>query len=229
MSRARPPWLLARPFAHRGLHDLARGRPENSLAAVAAAIDAGYGIEVDLRLAADGVAVVHDEELTRLTGAPGAVARLTLVELARRRLLGTAAGIPGLAELLALVAGRTPLLLELKAGRPGLARAVAPILRSYGGPLAILSFDPGTVAWFARHAPTLPRGQLIDRSTWRPWRRRRAEPHFLACDVRCLGLRSARRARSRGLPMLTWTVRTEADRQRAEARADNMIFEGFLP
>ncbi|NND17548.1 MAG: phosphodiesterase, partial [Silicimonas sp.] len=56
-----PERLLTRPIAHRGLHDVTDGRPENSRAAVRAAIARDYSIEIDLQPSADGVAMVfHD-------------------------------------------------------------------------------------------------------------------------------------------------------------------------
>ena len=66
MSRL-PALFLGAPIAHRALHDLAAGRPENSPAAIEAACRAGYGIEIDLQLSSDGQAMVfHDYDLNRL-------------------------------------------------------------------------------------------------------------------------------------------------------------------
>ena len=49
-------------YAHRGLHG--EGRAENSLSGFRAAVDAGYGIELDVRLSSDGELVVfHDDIL----------------------------------------------------------------------------------------------------------------------------------------------------------------------
>lgn len=50
MIPALPPAFVTRPLAHRAYHDRAAGRPENSPEAIEAAINAGYGIEIDLRL-----------------------------------------------------------------------------------------------------------------------------------------------------------------------------------
>src|SRR4051794_2404055 len=60
-------WLTARPIAHRGLHDKAKGVIENTVSAALAAVDAGYAIECDVQLTGDGEAVVfHDFTLDRL-------------------------------------------------------------------------------------------------------------------------------------------------------------------
>ena len=70
--------LLFHPaIAHRGLWS-PDGPPENSLGAFQAACAAGYGIELDVQLSADGEAVVfHDDKLKRMTGREGRVRDFT--------------------------------------------------------------------------------------------------------------------------------------------------------
>src|SRR4030095_14841500 len=107
MNRNRLRWLTARPIAHRGYHDIRRGRPENTLAAFDAAVEAHYAIECDLHISADGLPVVfHDADLARLTGATGQIRDRTAAELGDLRIAGTGEWIPTLDELLSLVAGR---------------------------------------------------------------------------------------------------------------------------
>jgi glycerophosphoryl diester phosphodiesterase len=224
----RPGWLTAIPYAHRGLHG--RGALENSRAAFEAAIAAGQGIECDVQLTRDGGAVVfHDYELGRLTGEQGAVAdRVKLKEHDET--------VPGLAEILQLVAGRGPLLIELKARRgtePPLCAAVLRALDSYEGPAAVMSFNPQAGAWFASRAPHVPRGLVVTEHEKRGTRGRverrlalwRARPHFLAYDIRDLPSRFASAQRARGLPILTWTVRSRRDEEVASAYADQIIHE----
>ncbi|MEO1613683.1 MAG: glycerophosphodiester phosphodiesterase family protein, partial [Pseudomonadota bacterium] len=137
------PAFLTAPIAHRGLHDRAAGVIENSRAAVAAAVEAGYGIEIDLQLSADGEAMVfHDDELTRLTAERGPVRDRTAIELRRIDLDGGDEGIPTLAEILDIVRGAVPLLIEAKDqsltltevdGR--LERRAARLLAAYDGPV----------------------------------------------------------------------------------------------
>ena len=232
--RARLAALIARPFAHRGLHGA--GIPENSLAAFAAAIEAGRGIELDVRLSADGEAVVfHDAELGRLAEASGPVAARAAAELGRIRLRGSDETIPTLAETLALIAGRTGLLVEVKAaGRraDAISRATARALGGYTGPVAVMSFNPEVGRWFARNASERLRGLVVTEAGkgWRgPLERSfalwRSRPDFLAYDIRDLPSRFASRRRAQGLPVLTWTCRSEADQARAAAHADQIIYE----
>lgn len=226
--------LIARPFAHRGLHG--PGRIENSRAAFAAAIAAGNGIELDVQASADDQAmVIHDYQLERLTEAAGKVRTLGAAELGRIRLKESDETIPTLTEILALVAGRVGLLIEVKSPdrHPvALSRAVAAALRGYDGPVAVMSFNPEVGRWFVRHAPAVLRGLVVTeqgkglRGFFERWLALwRARPDFLAYDIRDLPSRFADRARDRGLPVLTWTVRTLKDRARAAEHADQIIFE----
>lgn len=231
-------FLIERPFAHRGLHGGAEGPVENSLAAFRAAIAGGFGMECDVQASADGVAFVfHDATLDRLTAESGPVAARTAGELDRVMLTGTREPIPRLHALLALVAGRMPLLIEVKSPNAhvrGLCEAVAEALLYYAGQVAVMSFNPEVGAWFARNAPTVTRGLIVTEENKHGLRgmmeRRlalwRARPDFLAYDIRDLPTSAfAAAARKRDLPMLTWTVRTDAQRDAAAQFADQPIFE----
>ncbi len=241
-------WLTARPIAHRALHGGAL--VENTLGAAAAAVAANYGIETDLQLSADGeVIVFHDDTLDRLTAASGPVNARTSIELKKIAFKDSGERIPTLGELLTLVAGRTPLVLELKSAWDGdekLAARVAAELTSYAGPVAAMSFDPRMVEALRKHAPGLPRGIVAERyyraEDWgkMPWPRKFAlgnllhffstRPHFVAYRVQDLPALAPLLARhALGMPLLTWTVRTEAERRRARFWASQMIFEGFRP
>ena len=238
-----PDWLTQTPFAHRGLHEAAAGVPENSLAACAAAIEAGYGVELDARLTADGVPVLfHDATLARLTGSEERVASVSATTLGKIRLSGSDEAIPRLADALGLVRGRVPLLLELKTSwfrTEPLEAAVWKLLRDYRGPCAVLSFNPLSLNWFQRHAPAVPRGQNVGRTAGGPrvrgalasvriWHRI-AEPQILCCQLGSLDRRAAVHARAQGLTVIAWTVRNEAERRKVAPYADNFMFEGFRP
>jgi glycerophosphoryl diester phosphodiesterase len=229
-------WLTARPIAHRGFHDLARGRPENSLAAFAAAVDARYAVECDLHLAADSIPVVfHDDDLARLCGRTGCVRDLTAAELGDLRLGNSAEWVPTLDELLDLVEGRVPLVLELKhiKGRDaGLAWEVVERLKRYPGAAALMSFDAALIADIRAADSTLPRG-LTAAGDWR------AAPLHLNTALR-LGvdfvsyriddlptLMPYLARRLLGLPLICWTVRTPEQLRKARAYTDQITFEGF--
>lgn len=222
------------PFAHRGLHG--RGLVENSLRAFEAAIAAGHGIELDVRISRDAHAVVfHDAELDRLAEASGAVDRRSAAELAQVRLRGTRETIPSLPEVLKLIAGRVPLLIELKAPDARVAPlclSVFHALEGYRGPVGVMSFNPEVGRWFRSHGPRVARGLVVTEAGKRrrgALERRlalwRCKPDFLAYDVRDLPSRFAARARARGIPVFTWTCRSAKDEAKARAHADQVIHE----
>lgn len=238
-------WLTAVPYAHRGLHDPASARPENSLAAFAAAADAGFAIELDVQRTADGeVVVVHDLDLVRVAGIEATVADTAWSRLAGVRLDGTAEGIPRLGEVLEVVAGRVPLMVELKNAtrRYGpLESAVAAHLAAYDGPCSIASFNPGTVGWFGVHHPAIVRGQTAGPFAEVPMPRLaraalrsmlgnvRTRPHYLSYELAGLPNRAVEFWRRGGRPLITWTVTSEAERALAERLADQFVFESIEP
>ncbi len=155
-------WLTARPIAHRGLHDAARGVIENTAAAVTAAIAGDYGVEVDVQVSADGEAMVHhDDVLGRLTEGEGRLDQMSAAALARVPFRDADARMMTLGELCDLIAGRATLVVELKSrfdGDPRLPGRVATVLSGYGGPAAPMSFDPMQLAVLRQKSPRLPRG-----------------------------------------------------------------------
>jgi len=243
-------WLTARPIAHRGLHDAAGGIIENMPSAFAAALAGNYGIECDVQVSADGEAMVHhDDALGRLTDGSAALASLDASALQAVAFKATADRMMTLAALCELVAGRVPLVVEIKSRFDGdlrLMRRVAQVLGNYRGPAAAMSFDPEPVEALRELAPSLTRGIVAERHyrhhEWDalpPGTKRklafllhtpRTRPHFIAWSVKDLPAAAPLIARHLfGLPLLTWTVRSEQDRTTAGRYADQMIFEGFRP
>lgn len=243
-------WLTARPIAHRGLHDASAGVIENTATAFSAAIAAGYGIECDLQVSADGEAMVHhDDALGRLTEGSGALAAMNAAAIQAVGFKQTSGRILTLGELCDLVAGRTPLLIELKSRFDGdlrlVTRATA-VLARYPGPAALMSFDPAPIAALRATAPALTRGMVAmrrythaDGTSLPPAQNFRlahllhapkTHPDFVAYAVKDLPAPGPWVARHVfGRPLLTWTVRSKEDRQRAAAYADQIIFEGWRP
>jgi len=244
-----PAGFLRVPLAHRGLHARARGVIENSRAAVAAAAEAGYGIEIDVQRAACGEAMVfHDADLRRLTGLAGRVADHSAEELGAIALTGAGETIPTLSEILALVAGRVPLLIEVKDQTGALVETdgalearVAALVVAYAGPVALMSFNPHCVAALARAAPDVPRGLTtcaFDGADWPLPDYRRAElagisdfertgAAFVSHDHRALDTPAVTRLKARGVPILCWTLRSAAEEALARRVADNVTFEGY--
>jgi glycerophosphoryl diester phosphodiesterase len=222
-------WLTAAPIAHRGLHDRAAGRPENSLAAFEHSCRLGFAAEMDLRLTRDGeVVAFHDRGLRRLTGMPGCVEDIDAAALTALRILGTDERVPYLREVLDLVDGRVPLLLEMKpsAFGPALEHAVLRALRGYRGDVAIQSFKRRSLRHLDRSEAPHAVGHL--------WRRVRVagapvRPAFYGCHVAAAGAPAVRRRRDAGAIVLAAAVRSAAEAERALRCVDNYIFEGFVP
>lgn len=207
------------------------------MAAFEAAIAEGFGIECDVRLSRDGVAMVfHDERLTRMTGRPERLSDCDAEMLARLRLPDGGA-IPRLDALLALCDGSAPLIIEIKVrGRhvaPICAAVAADMHRHPAAPAAIMSFNPVAVRWFAIRQPGTVRGLVVTQQQERGWRGRvkralaqwLARPDFIACDIRDLPPPLTHHIRRRGMPVLSWTVRSADEYARAAIHADQIIFE----
>jgi glycerophosphoryl diester phosphodiesterase len=249
MTRDAPDWLK-RPIAHRGLHEEAKGIVENSASAVEAAIAQGYAIEVDLQCAAHGAPIVfHDRTLDRLTAERGPVAARDAAALCDIALPNSKDRILSLDQLLRIVDGQVPLVIDVKSAWSGdhtYERNIAATLEAYKGHVAVMSFDPECIATFRQVAPSLPRGlvseRFEDRHYWpdlsagQRFAMRHlltatiARPNFIAYDIKALPALAPGIARDLfRLPLLTWTVRNEADKANAQLFADAMIFEGIEP
>jgi glycerophosphoryl diester phosphodiesterase len=245
-----PDWLTARPIAHRGLHDRARGIIENMPAAAQAAVSGNFSIECDIQLTADDEAMVHhDDALGRLSEGSGALLGMTSGQLRAVKFKDTSERMMSLGDLCVLVDGRVPLVIEVKSHFDGdrkLVTRMAEVLASYSGPVVGMSFDPDQVLALREKMPARPRGIIAERNydadNWKkltPEQRQsmlrlrhalRTRPHFVAYSVDQLPAPAPWIARNIfGLPLLTWTVRTPEQRARAARYADQMIFEGFLP
>ncbi len=233
-------------YAHRGLHDIKKGIPENSMAAFKRAVEAGYGIELDVQLSKDRIPVVfHDFTLERMTGQKGKVCDYTLEELKQFRLLETDEQIPTFEEFLKMVDGRSPLIVEYKVESTDFS--VCPIadrmLKDYKGLYIIESFNPLALSWYRQNRNEVIRGQLADRFRWKDgfktplyfflqhlmfnWTTR---PDFIAYNhehASELGLMTATRF-FKGKPV-AWTIRSQAELDKAKENFDIFIFEQFIP
>ena len=246
-----PSDFLRLPLAHRALHDVTDGRPENSRAAIKAAIDMGYGIEVDLQLSRDQQAMVfHDYSLNRLTAAKGPVAQCTADDLGAISLTGGDETVPTLTEVLALVDGKVPLLIELKDqdGQMGrnigaLEAATAKALEAYSGPVALMSFNPHSTKEMARLCPQFACGITTsgyDPKDWAPLPAKLCDhlreipdfdtsgASFISHEVAYLNADRVAELKAQGADILCWTVKSPEDEARARKVAANITFEGYL-
>ena len=233
-------------YAHRGLHD--ETKPENSMSAFRAALENGYGIELDVHLMADGnLAVIHDASLMRTAGVDVKIEDLTLADLSNYQLLGCNEGIPLFSQVLELFSGKAPMIVELKCERNNyamLCQRVCDMLDSYKGVFCLESFDPRCIHWLRKNRPDLIRGQLSEN-----WMRNRIQlpwylkilmtfhlshfytrPDFIAYrfeDRKVFGTGICRKFwRITGV---SWTLRSQEEYDTAVKEGWIPIFENFKP
>ncbi|MEL7276298.1 MAG: glycerophosphodiester phosphodiesterase family protein [Pseudomonadota bacterium] len=247
-----PPQFLDRPLAHRARHDRRAGRIENSASAVARAIVEGWGIEIDVQLSSDGQAMVfHDDTLDRLTDATGPVRAQTAASLMQIPLTDSEETIPTLLDVLTQVAGTVPVLIEIKDQDGALGPDVGPLeeavtrtIHGYPGPVALMSFNPESIATCARIAPDIPRGLVTDPFEEMFWpgvpatRREelttipdlaRVGASFISHNRADLDSPRVQEVKATGMPILCWTVRSAEQEVEARQVADNITFEGYSP
>lgn len=233
-------------YAHRGLHDNHAGIPENSMTAFRRAVEAGYGIELDVQLTKDGIPVIfHDFTLERMCGVSGKMEALTYEQLQQLTLLHTEEKIPTLKEFLDMVAGQVPLIVELKIEWTNLALCpvVQKMLSEYQGTYCIESFNPLALLWYRRHCREVMRGQLSTNfrrdgnyknmlyfvlthllTNWA------TSPDFIAynCQFKEEPGRRICRKLYKNLAV-AWTVRNQKQLESLKRDFDLFIFESFIP
>jgi len=241
-------WLTAKPIAHRGLHDETIGVVENCEKAFAAAIAHNFAIECDLELTKDGEAVVfHDDDIDRLMDGRGAVKNFTTSELKKMSYRQGPDRIQTLAELCEQVAGQVTLVIEIKSlwdDDFSLTDRAVKVLTGYKGPYALMSFDPTLVTHLAETAPHIIRGITADRATDTyydalPLTKRsemqafshlsKSRPHFASFNFAELPFGPITAFRAAGHPVITWTIRNEAEALQARLYSDQITFEKFIP
>ncbi|MEO9169132.1 MAG: glycerophosphodiester phosphodiesterase family protein [Aestuariivirga sp.] len=241
-------WLVAKPIAHRGLHQEAKGLVENCESAFEAAIDNNYSIECDIELTKDGEAVVfHDDAVDRVLDAKGAVKSFTTAELKSMRYFKGRDKIQTLAELLEQVAGRTTIVIEIKSlwdDDFALTDRALTVLAHYNGPYVLMSFDPDLIARVAAVSPDTIRGITADRvidpyydmlsiakrlSMQNYWHLPFTRPHFVSFDFSQLPFQPITQFRAAGHPILTWTIHSDEQASFARRYCDQITFENFIP
>ncbi|MBP3710724.1 MAG: hypothetical protein J6I73_10065 [Treponema sp.] len=235
-------------YAHRGLFDNEAQHPENSLAAFKRALEAGYGIETDVRLSKDGVPVLHhDATLLRSCGIDGNVCDYTYEELQAFRLFKSNETIPRLSDFLELVAGSVPLIIEykLEAGEKAepLCNTVNSILETYGGSYCIESFNSWVLRWYKKHNPRIVRGQLAENYLKTGVKMNRVllftlqnllinfltRPDFIAYNYEFRNAFSFRMCRLLGALPVAWTIKNREQLETAKEIYRAYIFDSFMP
>ncbi len=235
--------FVGRHYAHRGLFDNDGGIPENSIAAFRRAVDAGYGIELDVQLSKDGVPVVfHDASLRRMCGVEGNVWEYTLSELQSMRLLHSVETIPTFAEVLRTVNGKVPLIIEYKLDVPQtrVCELGDELLRNYVGPYCIESFHPMALTWYRKHRPEVMRGQLSENYQRNPKHRGNysllamrflisnvlTRPDFIAYNHIDRNNLSRRLCHIMGALSVAYTIKSQEQYEAAKGDFDLFIFDG---
>ena len=237
-------WLIQAPIAHRGLHDISRQIPENSMPAFMGAVDRGFTIELDIRRTADNqIVVFHDSNVLRLTGSNQEIDALPFQSIKDLRIRNTEYRIPLFSDVLKTVAGKVPILIDIKTEKTaGVFEAnIFEILGTYSGKFAVESFNPHTLQWFKNNAPGILRGRVAydhHAENFRFLRRYlvgrylkgdAGSPDFLAYDIRCRPYWAVQFHRRRGAVILGWTAKNEKQMTACRKYFDNLMFEGFLP
>lgn len=238
--------LMGKYYAHRGLHDNGGDAPENSMAAFLRAVEAGYGIELDVQLTKDRIPVVfHDETLWRVCKVNGNVRDYTYEELQQFSLFQSQENIPLFADVLNMVNGRVPLIIEIKIHEEAntVCSITDQLISRYQGPYCIESFHPMAVAWYRKHRPEVIRGQLSScfskEGEPEPWEKRLVhyllsnfvtQPDFIAYDHRFKNNLSRRICRHLYKSLsVAWTIKSQEELNACKDDFDLFIFERFEP
>lgn len=236
-------WIINKPIAHRGLHNL-NGTPENSISAFEKAIELNIPIELDLKLTKDEKLIVfHDENFERMNGYKADVNVTSWDDIKELKLRGTNEKIPLFKDVLELVRNRVPLLIELKNfGRAGkFEQIVKETLKNYDGEYAIQSFNPLSIRWLKINAPEILRGQIASRFKDEQIPRHykyllknltfnlSTKPDFINYNIDDLPYLPVGLLRKQGIPVLGWTVKNESQLRKAKQLCDNFVFEDLEP
>lgn len=236
-------YFIHKNYAHRGLHNLKKGIPENSLAAFKAAVDAGYGVELDVQLTKDGqVVVMHDLNLKRACGIDDLVENYDYDELRKMKIFNTDETIPLFSDVLKVLEEKpADLVCEIKPRvRIGeLCEKTWEILKTYKGNFCVESFDPRITHWFKTHAPEVVRGLLSE--SFDEWKKMPGfvkdilsncklltycKPDFVAYENKKRPKEVIQKCKDRNILLFGWVSR-EPDVD--QAQNDAVIFENYLP
>ncbi len=232
-------------YAHRGLHDNEGDAPENSMKAFQKAVDAGYGIEMDIQLTKDKIPVVfHDETLIRMCGVEGKVWEFTFEELQKLTLAKSEERIPKFEDVLALVGGKVPLIVEYKLDVPTteVCEIADPMLQAYNGIYCIESFHPYAVKWYRENRPDVIRGQLSqDFSKEEKYKGKfiywmlsnlltnvLTRPDFIAYNHKHADMFSRKICSLMGALPVAYTIKSQEEYEKVKDQFELFIFDSFI-
>lgn len=238
--------FAGRTYAHRGLYMKNQSVPENSLAAFKAAVQHGYGVELDVQFTKDKQLVVfHDDTLNRACGVDARVDAFTFEQLQQMPLFNTEHHIPLFVDVLAVLDSKVPVIVEIKSVKDyaPLCSATLSVLLEYKGVYCVESFDPRMVRWFRKNAPHIVRGQLSE--PYRGWRKGcgtvsaygmshlltdfLTRPNFIAFGIHGKRNHAWFLCKLFGAMMVCWTVRPDDNFEKLKMQYDATIFEHFFP
>jgi len=234
-------WLNDIKIAHRGIHNIVQGIPENTIAAFSKAIDKKLAIELDVHILSDNsIVVFHDDNLKRCCNTDKKIKDLTIKDIKDLKLFNTEHKIPTLIDTLDFIDSRVPVIIEVKTDVP--AKKICPylveILNKYNGKFAIKSFDPRICLWLKKYYPNMIRGLLITdfKKTKKPDLLKKLfissmlfiplyNPDFLSISLSMLKDKKVKKIRKHGYTILGWTFRTKLDYIKYERFCDSYIYE----
>ncbi|MCL2411625.1 MAG: hypothetical protein FWC97_08285 [Treponema sp.] len=234
-------------IAHRGLFENSGDAPENTILAFKKAVNAGYGIELDVQITKDKrIVVAHDYDLKRICGEDILIKDLTYQELRKYKVLNSNESIPLLEDALGVINGKVPLIVEIKteSDYKEVTMLTSKILSSYSGLYCVESFSPFVIGWYKKNNPKIIRGQLADdlvqkkhfKSHFKNWILTNMvfnlfyKPDFIAYNHEYGGNKCIRFwKRLLGCSLAAWTIRSQEELERAAEKFDIFIFDGFLP
>ena len=234
-------WLNDIKIAHRGLHNVNKGIPENSIIAFEKALKENIAIELDVHMLKDNTFVVfHDDNLKRCCNLDKNIKDLTIKDIKDIKLFNTDYKIPTLSDALDFIDGKVPIVIEVKTDVK--AQIICPnlikILENYKGKYTIKSFDPRMCLWLKKHAPEIIRGLLI--TDFKKSKKLNIlkkifiscmlfipyyNPDFLSISLSMLKTKRVKKARKNGYLVLGWTFRYKSDYIKYAHYCDSYIYE----
>lgn len=230
--------------AHRGLHDIKSGIPENSIASYKKAVEYNFSIEIDIRLTKDGqVVVFHDDNLRRICGIESKIENMTLDEVKKLTLFDTKEKIPTLNEVLNVIDGKVVLVIEFKCitNYKKLCVAANKVLKNYSGKYIVQSFNPFAMRWYKKKRRDILRGQLATNFLKEPenniiktlvgWLLFNflSRPHFISYGIEYTNSFQRRLCIKFGAIPVGWTFKSNLDLEKYKNKYNIYIFEEFIP